>query len=77
MVACSNHGKSLYPKKSSLLSSNNQIPFVETFVTSAPEMRVPRGADFIVMLLREPEGDAQSSRCQTVVLGNLEFGIEP
>ena len=77
MVAFSNHGKSENPRKTSRSSINNQMPFVETLVTSAPEVGVPRRADFIVVLASEPQRCGKARCGQTVILRDLQLWIEP
>src|SRR5215472_7019429 len=75
--ASRNHGNLSNGRKSSRSLSRSQRPCIDTFPTSTSEVRLPRGADFIFMLLDQPDRDGKPCLAQAEVLGDTDIGIEP
>src|SRR5262249_4071234 len=72
-----NHGNLSNGRKSSRSPRRSQSPCSDTFPTSTTEVRLPRCADFIFMLLDQPDRDGESRLAQPEVLRDSNIGVEP
>ena len=75
--ASRNHGNLSNGRKSSRSPSRSQRPCSDTFPTSTTEVRLPRCADLIFMLLDQPDRDREPRLAQPEVLRDTDIGVEP
>src|SRR5262249_43200066 len=74
--ASRHHGKLSKGRKSSRSASRSQRPCAETFPTST-EVRLPRCAVLVFMLLHQPDRDCEPRLAQPEVLRDTDIGVEP
>src|SRR3990172_3054618 len=77
IVASRNQGNALNETNRSFSPISNQNPWGEILVTSTAEVLFPRCADCILMLLDNPEGCVDPTAGQSVILRQLQPGLQP
>src|SRR5262245_59682632 len=77
MGASRNEGKSPKPRNRSRSPTSSHSPCDDTFVTSTPEVGVPRCADLIFVLLQQPNRNREPLRGHPVVLGDFDDRLHP
>src|SRR3990172_2600973 len=77
IVASRNQGNALNETNRSFSPISNQNPCGEILVTSTAEVFRPRCADFILMLLNNPEGCGDPTAGQSEVLRQLQPRLQP
>src|SRR2546428_618089 len=77
MDASRNHGQARNETKYSRRPTSREKPFGVTVVTSATEVRLPRAADFILVLLNQSLCCAKAAGTEAVVPRQLDVGVQP